>query len=79
MADVCPRCSTKAYHAESVIMEGQNWHKRCFACKDCKKRLDSTTCAPHQGEVYCKSCHGKNYGPKGYGFGGGAGALTRTE
>jgi len=23
-----------------------------------------------------KSCYGKNYGPKGYGYGGGAGALT---
>ena len=31
------------------------------------------------GEIYCKTCHGKNFGPKGYGFGGGAGALTRTQ
>lgn len=31
------------------------------------------------GEIFCKSCYGKNYGPKGYGFGGGAGALTRTQ
>ena len=38
--------------------------------------LDSTTCAEHDGKVYCKNCHSKKFGPKGYGFGGGAGALS---
>ena len=38
--------------------------------------LDSTTCAEHEGLIYCKGCHGKKFGPKGYGFGGGAGALS---
>jgi len=30
------------------------------------------------GEIYCKSCYGRLYGPTGYGYGGGAGALTNT-
>ena len=30
------------------------------------------------GELYCKGCYGRSYGPKGYGYGGGAGALTNT-
>lgn len=38
--------------------------------------LDSTTVAEHEAELYCKNCHGRKYGPKGYGFGGGAGALS---
>lgn len=42
----------------------------------CSKMLDSTTCAEHGGMVYCKGCHGKRFGPKGYGFGQGAGALS---
>ncbi len=42
----------------------------------CRKNLDSTTVAVHQDEIYCKSCYGKKYGPKGYGFGGGAGTLS---
>ena len=29
-------------------------------------------------EVFCKSCYGKAFGPKGYGFGGGAGILQMT-
>ena len=38
--------------------------------------LESTNVAEHEGRVYCKGCHGKKYGPKGYGFGSGAGALS---
>ena len=30
----------------------------------------------HDNEVYCKTCHGRNFGPKGYGYGGGARPLS---
>ena len=42
----------------------------------CSKFLDSTTCAEHDRKLYCKTCYGRRYGPKGVGFGGGAGALS---
>lgn len=42
----------------------------------CQKLLDSTNCSEHEGELFCKMCHGRKYGPKGYGFGGGAGCLS---
>lgn len=42
----------------------------------CGKFLDSTTVAEHEGLLYCKNCHGRKYGPKGYGFGGGAGCMS---
>ena len=29
-------------------------------------------------EVFCKACYGKDFGPKGYGFGVGAGTLQMT-
>jgi len=38
--------------------------------------LDSATVTEHEGSLYCKSCHGKQFGPKGYGYGGGAGVLS---
>lgn len=45
----------------------------------CHKRLDSTNCAEHGGQLFCKQCYGRKFGPKGYGFGGGAGALSMDK
>ncbi|XP_038075339.1 cysteine and glycine-rich protein 1-like [Patiria miniata] len=78
-ADKCPRCSKSVYAAEKIIGAGQSWHKGCFNCITCNKKLDSTTMCDKEGEIYCKSCYGKKFGPKGYGFGGGAGTLVNTE
>lgn len=38
--------------------------------------LDSTNVTEHDKELFCKNCHARKYGPKGYGFGGGAGCLS---
>lgn len=58
----------------------QPWHKGCFKCNDCNKGLDSRnmTEAPDK-EIYCKTCYGKHFGPRGYGFGGGAGCLQSDD
>ncbi|XP_031550685.1 cysteine and glycine-rich protein 2-like [Actinia tenebrosa] len=76
----CPRCGKAVYEAEKIVSGGQSWHKLgCFTCKDCNKGLDSTTVKDHDKEIYCAPCYGKNFGPKGFGYGLGAGALTRTQ
>lgn len=41
----------------------------------CKKMLESTTLAEHEGNVYCKQCYSRKFGIRGVGFGVGAGAL----
>ena len=38
--------------------------------------LDSTNANEHENELFCRVCHARKFGPKGYGFGGGAGALS---
>ena len=32
----------------------QSWHKSCFNCSSCHKKLDSTTVCDKDGEIYCK-------------------------
>uniref|UniRef100_A0A0E9US04 LIM zinc-binding domain-containing protein n=1 Tax=Anguilla anguilla TaxID=7936 RepID=A0A0E9US04_ANGAN len=54
------------------------WHQNCFNCANCGKRLESTTLTEKDGEIYCKGCYAKNFGPKGFGYGQGAGALVHT-
>jgi len=75
----CPRCNGSVYHAEEVLGAGMSWHKACFNCFTCNNKLDSTSCQENEGQIYCKSCYNKQFGPKGYGFGGGAGALTNAQ
>merc|ERR1711894_104598 len=76
MPGVCARCTKQVYFAEEKKSLGKSWHKMCFSCSACKKMLESGSEKEHDNEVYCNTCHRKNFGPKGYGFGGGAGALS---
>ncbi|RWS22477.1 Cysteine and glycine-rich protein 2-like protein, partial [Leptotrombidium deliense] len=69
-AEVCQRCNKAVYMAEKMMGAGSAWHKTCFCCKECNKRLESTTLCEREGEIYCKTCYSRNWGPKGYGFGG---------
>ncbi|XP_033645536.1 cysteine and glycine-rich protein 1-like isoform X2 [Asterias rubens] len=73
----CPKCMKSVYSAEEAPtpVQGHKFHKLCFRCEACNKMLDSVTVAEHELKLYCKQCHGKFFGPKGYGFGGGAGTL----
>ncbi|XP_038637197.1 cysteine and glycine-rich protein 2 isoform X2 [Scyliorhinus canicula] len=72
----CGSCQRTVYHAEEVQCGGRSYHRCCFLCMVCRKGLDSTTMAIHGKEIYCQSCYGKKYGPKGYGYGQGAGTLS---
>ncbi|XP_055336466.1 muscle LIM protein 1-like [Paramacrobiotus metropolitanus] len=72
----CPKCGKSVYPAEERIAASGKWHKTCFKCGLCNKLLDSTNVTEHHGELFCKQCYGRKFGPKGVGFGGGAGALS---
>lgn len=73
----CPRCGYAVYAAEQMISKNRIWHRRCFNCADCRRSLDSTNLNDGpDGDIYCRGCYGKHFGPKGVGFGMGAGTLT---
>ncbi|GAA5805943.1 hypothetical protein EDC94DRAFT_582028 [Helicostylum pulchrum] len=77
-APKCPRCEKSVYMAEQVLGPGGPWHNYCLTCKECNKRLDSTTLTEKENEAYCRTCYNRRWGPKGYGFAGGA-AFLSTE
>ena len=63
------RCNKSVYQAEEVRGASSVWHRRCFRCLTCGRGLDSTTMQDHQGEIYCQSCHQRQFGMKGIGYG----------
>lgn len=78
-AEKCSRCNKSVYAAEKIIAAGKVWHRSCFRCAKCGKGLESTTVTDKEGEIYCKGCYAIHFGPKGFGFGQGAGALPYTQ
>ena len=62
----CPKCGKSVYAAEERVAGGQKWHKECFKCVSCKRALDSTLCSEHHGELFCKTCYGRKFGPTGF-------------
>jgi len=75
----CVRCGKTAYEAERVPGPGGFYHTRCFNCVTCKKGLAAADLCDKDGEAYCKACYAKNFGPKGYGYGVGAGTMAYTQ
>ncbi|KYN14837.1 Cysteine and glycine-rich protein 2, partial [Trachymyrmex cornetzi] len=71
----CRRCGRKVYQAEMQIASGVPYHNICFSCFCCRKPLEPLTYQENGGEIYCKQCYVRNFGPQGYGYGVGAGVL----
>ena len=68
-APKCARCNKSVFKAEQAIGGTQTYHIACFRCKDCGRTLDGTILTEKDMEIYCRSCYGKKWGPKGIGFG----------
>ncbi|KAJ2810748.1 hypothetical protein H4S07_002496 [Coemansia furcata] len=64
--DVCPRCNTTIYAAEMGAAAGRKYHKRCIRCKTCDSSIGSLQITERDGEIYCKQCYARDFGPKGF-------------
>ena len=41
--------------------------------------METNILTEHQGDLYCRVCYGRNFGPKGYGYGAGSAGILSTE
>lgn len=75
-APKCAGCDKSVYAAEEVVALGRKYHIRCLKCESCSKKLEALNTCDKDSHLYCNTCYARLFGPKGYGFGGGAGALA---
>ena len=50
--EVCPRCEKPVYDAEGFPAGGRRYHKRCFKCFSCSKKLEPTTVLCHKVTLF---------------------------
>ncbi|KAI9202912.1 uncharacterized protein BJ171DRAFT_512579 [Polychytrium aggregatum] len=75
--DICPRCGKAVYFAEQALGPGNTkYHKSCFLRSECNRTLDSSSMAERDSAIFCRSCYGKKFGPKGFGYSGGLSHTT---
>ena len=61
----CPRCAGKVFEAERMVTRVGSFHKNCFSCIECNKKLDSMTCCEGPDrEIYCSACYSLEFGTK---------------
>jgi hypothetical protein len=68
-APKCVKCNKYAYFTEQAHAPGGIYHKACLNCVSCSKRLETSTLNENSGNLYCKTCYMKSFGPVGFGNG----------
>ncbi|CAN9506318.1 unnamed protein product [Ophioblennius macclurei] len=51
--EMCSACSKPVYQMEKIAADKYTFHKNCFSCKKCKKKLSVSNYIPVNGEFYC--------------------------
>ena len=54
------------YAVEELRASNRIFHKLCFKCCSCNKLLEVNNSNEQKGDLYCRSCYSKNFGPKVY-------------
>jgi hypothetical protein len=63
-----------------VSNNSRDLDRSCVLSGSHERILESTNETKHNQKLFCRSCYGKKFGPKGYGYGGGrAGVLSMDD
>ena len=63
--DACLACGGKVYEPEKISSKTGLYHKQCFSCQLCKKKLDSTLVHAFEApdtNIYCGKCFVESFG-----------------
>ena len=52
--DACQACAKTVYAMERLDADGQVFHKHCFKCSQCDKKVGPGTYASLENKIYCK-------------------------
>lgn len=63
-ASLCKLCNKQVFQMERVKAERAVWHKNCFTCTECKKKLSVDNYNSHEGLLYCKPHFKQLFQPK---------------
>ncbi|XP_044196210.1 LIM domain-containing protein isoform X2 [Thunnus albacares] len=63
--ETCSACLKPVYPMEKITADKYIFHKSCFCCKQCKKKLSMQNYAPLYGEFYCISHYQQLFKRKG--------------
>jgi len=61
MTQQLPKCAVcnKPITDEAIVVDGKNYHSRCFKCDKCSKQLGGGTYFPQDGKHLCHECMSK--------------------
>ncbi|MEQ2294525.1 hypothetical protein AMECASPLE_004832 [Ameca splendens] len=51
--EMCSACMKPVYQMEKITADKYIFHKTCFCCKECKKKLSMQNYTPLNGKFYC--------------------------
>ncbi|XP_047206127.1 LIM domain-containing protein isoform X5 [Girardinichthys multiradiatus] len=51
--EMCAACMKPVYQMEKITADKYIFHKTCFSCKECKKKLSMQNYTPLNGKFYC--------------------------
>jgi len=63
-AQLCKLCQKQVFQMERIKAERVVWHKNCFTCTVCSKKLSVDNYNSHEGLLYCKPHFKQLFQPK---------------
>ena len=76
---MCLTCGKTVYPMEKMSHDNNVFHKDCFKCAECKRKLTTADCNVFQGRLLCKLHYGQASGGSSLSRQPSSGSLSSTS